>query len=132
MRCSLRIYPVETNTPPYTYCNTPQALAISAKGRICYNNGGDRMSNMTKQAVGALMQQREVGYFEGDIFEVRSFWKETCVEVQSKDAHDHDCPVAHQSVGIKLHPFKTIYDRRWMIGGCSACKKVFYYPIPLT
>lgn len=90
------------------------------------------MSNMTKQALGALMQQREVGYFEGDVFEVRSFWKETCVEVSSRDAHDHDCPISNRAIGIKLHPFKTIYDRRWMIGGCSDCKKVFYYPIPLT
>jgi hypothetical protein len=87
---------------------------------------------MTKQAVGALLQQREVGYFEGDILEVRSFWRETCVEVQSKDGHDHDCPASGKGVGVKLHPFPTLYGRRWMIGGCSACRKVFYYPIPLT
>jgi len=87
--------------------------------------------SMTKGAVAALLQQKEVGYLDHDVFEVRSFWKETCVDVPDREIHRHVCgdgPAAE----IRLHPFKTIYGRTWRIGGCTSCKKLFYYPIPLT
>jgi hypothetical protein len=89
------------------------------------------MTSMTKGAVSALLQQKEVGYLENDVFEVRSFWKETCVDVQDREIHRHACgggPAAE----IRLHPFKTIYGRTWRIGGCTDCRKLFYFPIPLT
>ena len=67
------------------------------------------MGNMTKGAVTALLQQKEVGYFERNVFEVRSFWKETCVEVPNREVHRHVCEDGKDSQEIRLHPFKTIY-----------------------
>ncbi len=90
------------------------------------------MNMMTKGAVAALLQKREVGYLERDIFEVRSFWKQTCVPVEERDVHRHACGESEPPEEIGLHPFKTVYGRTWRIGGCTRCQKLFYYPIPLT
>jgi len=90
------------------------------------------MGNMTKGAVTALAQQKEVGFVERDVFEVRSFWKETCVPVEDLAVHRHSCGQGSASEEIRLHPFKTLYGRTWRIGGCTECRKLFYYPIPLT
>jgi hypothetical protein len=90
------------------------------------------MSMMTRGAVAARLQQAEVGYFERDVFEVRSFWKEICVDVPDRAVHQHVCEEGKVPVEIRLHPFLTIYGRIWRIGGCTDCTKLFYYPIPLT
>ena len=90
------------------------------------------MNSLTRQAVAVLMQQREIAYHEREALEVRSFWKSTCVEVPDREVHRHACAEGGASGEIRLHPFKTLYGRTWRIGGCSECRKLFYYPIPLT
>jgi len=90
------------------------------------------MSTLTRQSVAVLLQQREIAYHERDVLEVRSFWKDACVDVPDREVHRHTCKEGAAAVEIRLHPFKTVYGRTWRIGGCSECKKLFYYPIPLT
>lgn len=89
------------------------------------------METLTKNGVVDLIVKKEVGYFERGIFEVRSFWKEYCIETKEKEKAKHFCTVENMEIEIPLYPFETLYKRYWLIGGCKFCKKLIYNPTPV-
>lgn len=89
------------------------------------------MEALSKNAVADLLVKNEIGYFEREIFEVRSFWKNYCIETEDKERAKHFCEKAEKEIEITLYPFKTLYNRYWLIGGCKYCKKIIYHSLPL-
>ena len=77
--------------------------------------------------------RREIAHIrEGDIVEVRSWWKDACEAVDGPDPVHHTCPVDGQSGHLDLHEFRTLYGRRWRVGGCITCGRIYYDKLPVT
>jgi len=89
------------------------------------------MEYLSKNAVIDLIVKNEVGFYTNGIFEVRSFWKNHCEETNQKDTAKHFCENQKEEIEIKLYPFKTLYGRFWLIGGCKYCKKIIYNSLPV-
>lgn len=89
------------------------------------------MEYLSKNGVIDLIVKNEIGYYENETLEVRSFWKSILEEANEKNVAKHFCNVQEKEVEIPLYSFKTLYGRFWKIGGCKSCKKLIYHPISL-